>query len=138
MRPVVRGDTVCFAFQSRVVAQGGSWIPPAFPRSRRIGLDREPVVRGVPEFLLAAGIVLGRLNRHAPKQELDQVQFTARQVTEQESRPIPGALIAQRRPSWRSTTVRAISTATPMRSITFTSCPRSSVIGTYGVVACSS
>jgi hypothetical protein len=44
----------------------------------------------------------------------------------------------QLRPSCRSTTVRAISVATPTRSITLMNCPCSLVIATYGVLACSS
>jgi hypothetical protein len=50
--------------------------------SRGVGFDSQSVVHGYPELLLASEVALCRLNREVAEQELDLIQFAAREMTE--------------------------------------------------------
>ena len=57
-------------------------IRPGGGRSSGIGLDSQPVVHCNPELLLASEIALRRLDGDVAEQELDLIQFAARQVAQ--------------------------------------------------------
>src|SRR5688572_8788409 len=50
--------------------------------SSKIWFDSQTIVHGIPELLLASEIALRRLNGNVAEQELDLVQFAARQVAQ--------------------------------------------------------
>jgi hypothetical protein len=51
-------------------------------RSSGVRLDSQSVVHGNPELLLASEVALCRLDGNVAEQELDLIQFTAREVAE--------------------------------------------------------
>jgi hypothetical protein len=50
--------------------------------SSKIWFDSQTIVHGIPELLLASEIALRRLDGNVAEQELDLVQFAARQVAQ--------------------------------------------------------
>jgi hypothetical protein len=66
---------------SRAVAKGGLKHPPRRrSASSGIGFDSQSVVHRNPELLLASEVALGRLDGDVAEQELDLIQFAARDV----------------------------------------------------------
>ena len=65
------------------VAQGGLKHPPRRRcRSSKIWFDSQPVVHGNPKLLLASEVALCRLDGNVAEQELDLVEFAAREVAQ--------------------------------------------------------
>ena len=47
-------------------------------RSRRVGIDPNPIIHRVAEALPTTRVAIGRLHRNMPKKELNLVQLTTR------------------------------------------------------------
>src|SRR5208283_3630573 len=68
-------------FVNRFCRLSKGLVPTVWDRSNDPRVEREPVVHGVPEVLLAAEVTLCSLNRRVAEQELNLFKFAAASVT---------------------------------------------------------